>query len=204
MASAFVGGGHIRYIGDAGEVTKASFLTPAACHAIVTICEAHAAAHGGWSVESAEKYAQTTVDLEVDRVPQLRAWLLEHNFIDQVDAHYQQANAAKLCALDDLFVVKYEAGGQTELRWHTDAGEVSFMVALSESGIDFEAGGTTFETISKTVQCRQGEILSFDAKLFHAGVPITKGVRYLLVGFGWVNEAAARERGNLSLDLVMI
>jgi hypothetical protein len=36
-------------------------------------------------------------------------------------------------------------------------------------------------TLPQQVHLRKGEGLLFDAKLFHAGMPITRGTRYLLV-----------------------
>lgn len=50
----------------------------------------------------------------------------------------------------------------------------------------------------------QGQLLTFDAKLFHRGLPITSGRRYLLVGFCFTTAEAASTPGNLSTSLKLI
>eukprot|EP00041_Stephanoeca_diplocostata_P040789 m.1640856 g.1640856 ORF g.1640856 m.1640856 type:complete len:435 (+) comp44151_c0_seq1:53-1357(+) len=47
----------------------------------------------------------------------------------------------------------------------------------------------------------QGSLVLFDAGLYHSGVPITSGTRYLLVGFCFADTVALRTRGNLNLQL---
>ena len=97
---------HIRYHAD-GRIASAPFFTPAACRAVIELCNAHAVTHGGWSTELAVQYPQTTTDLEVDRMPSLRAWLTDNGFVEAVRSHYRGAHAAPLFALDDLFVIKH-------------------------------------------------------------------------------------------------
>ena len=55
-------------------------------------------------------------------------------------------------------------------------------MALSNAA-DYSGGGTWFEALESVVHLDKGEAIVFDAKLFHAGVPITRGRRYLLVAF---------------------
>ena len=45
-------------------------------------------------------------------------------------------------------------GGQVELPRHTDAGNISFMIALSPYEA-YEGGGTFFDLLGKTVSCPQ-------------------------------------------------
>lgn len=42
-----------------------------------------------------------------------------------------QAFDTRISAMDDVFVVRYAAEAQNALEMHTDAGDISFMVALS-------------------------------------------------------------------------
>ena len=186
-----------------GKICAVPFLAPEACREFVALCEEHAAALGGWSKELAVRYPQTTTDLEVDRVPALRGWLRAADVMPRVRAHFAAAHGAQLHALDDLFVIKYDARGggeQRELRPHRDAGDFSFMVALSARS-DYTGGGTHYPELGHVVHLEQGEMLSFDADLVHSGVPIRSGVRYLLVGFCHCGDpAAATEPGNISCD----
>eukprot|EP01047_Picozoa_sp_COSAG01_P083352 COSAG01_NODE_17403_length_1154_cov_1.830332_2_plen_103_part_00 len=91
-------------------------------------------------------------DLEVDRVPSVRAWLVRAGFMHRVEEHYHRAHRARIYALDDLFVVKYDASGSSQLGTaggaavraaagqrglseHVDAGDISFMVAPPAAGV---------------------------------------------------------------------
>lgn len=47
----------------------------------------------------------------------------------------------------------------------------------------YTGGGTYFRVTDDVLHLNQGSMVTFDAKLFHRGMPITSGVRYLLVGF---------------------
>jgi len=196
-------GWHIRYLFPPSE-EKLMLITPflrrSACTRVISICEEH----GGWSNDERSAYPFATSDLEVDRVPALREYLLKHRFMDDLQHLYQLAHGRRITAFDDMFVVRYQALGQTQLPRHTDAGDTSFMIALSDSDHDFKGGGTFFDVLGETVECAQGHLLTFDAKLFHQGIPITEGRRYLLVGFCFTTPEAAATPGNLTTRLSLI
>jgi len=136
----------LRYHGD-GNIVCSEFMTPSGCRDLVQLCEQHA----GWRSDSTAVYAFTTVDLEVDKVPALKIWCQQVGLLDKISARVAQAHGGfPLTALDDLFVVKYTARGkisQQELPRHVDAGDLSFMVALSALGDDYDGGGTGFDVL---------------------------------------------------------
>mmetsp|Transcript_18547 Transcript_18547/g.35327 ORF Transcript_18547/g.35327 Transcript_18547/m.35327 type:complete len:137 (+) Transcript_18547:149-559(+) len=115
-----------------------------------------------------------------------------------------QAFDVRITAMDDVFVVRYAAEAQNALEMHTDAGDISFMVALSAPDLDYGGGGTYFEEIDQVIALQKGQMLLFDAKLFHRGMPITFGERYLLVGFCFTSPSAAKRPGNVALDFTLI
>ena len=173
------------------------FATTQLCEELVGLCEQH-----GFGAERAGSgYTQATVDLEVDAAPTVRAWLLRRGLLPAISRCMRATHGAAPAAFDDVFVVKYDATGtsdvcQQALEMHCDAGDVSFMLALSPREA-YSGGGTFFEALCLGAQfvnegerCRggtlhlpQGELLLFDAALRHAGVRISAGTRYLLVGF---------------------
>jgi hypothetical protein len=106
-----------------------------------------------------------------------------------------------LCSLafNVQFVVKYDAAQQRELTRHYDAGDISFMLALSERS-SYEGGGTDFDCLNEVLHLEQGDLVVFDASIYHCGVPITTGLRYLLVGFCHTKISAIRAVGNLNLN----
>lgn len=82
----------------------------------------------------------------------------------------------------DLFVVKYDENGQTSLNIHRDSSELSFILLLSHPD-DFVGGGTYYELYNQAFFPNKGEILFHCGKIRHAGLKISKGSRYILIGF---------------------
>ena len=80
----------------------------------------------------------------------------------------------------DLFVCKYEPGGQAELPAHVDDSLLSFIVQLSDG---FEGGGTWFAGLGQSMPIDKGHVCCHASGVLHGGHPITSGVRYILVAF---------------------
>ena len=96
--------------------------------------------------------------------------------------------ASQKLQLDDRepHIVKYDVTKKErqKLDMHTDKSEWTFLIALSDGcGLDYEGGGTFFEALNATVHVQRGHALIFPGKLRHCGQRITKGLRFLLVGF---------------------
>ena len=91
---------------------------------------------------------------------------------------------AEHLACRDLFFVKYEfaPGQQSGLARHTDGSVISFNVLLNPHA-EFDGGGTHFTHLGRAVQIEQGGCVVHDGKVEHAGVPISRGKRMLMVGF---------------------
>ena len=82
----------------------------------------------------------------------------------------------------DLFFVKYDMLKQRELKLHRDGSMVSFNILLNDSS-EFEGGGTFFDKTGKVIEIDRGDCVIHSGRVLHAGHPITKGKRYILVGF---------------------
>ena len=90
--------------------------------------------------------------------------------------------------LDDRepHLVKYDVTKKErqKLDMHTDKSEWTFLIALSNGcGLDYDGGGTYFECLNATIHVQRGHALIFPGKLRQCGQRITRGLRYLLVGF---------------------
>lgn len=95
------------------------------------------------------------------------------------------APACTPCWSDPCIVqlVKYAADGQRGLQAHVDSAPFSFVLQLNAKSC-FTGGGTHFPHLQHTFSLEQGDVLIFPGgKLFHAGVDITSGERYILAGF---------------------
>eukprot|EP01043_Picozoa_sp_COSAG02_P023575 COSAG02_NODE_1263_length_13548_cov_13.881627_10_plen_265_part_00 len=103
--------------------------------------------------------------------------------------------------LHDAFIVRYDAevDGSFSLPEHRDTSSMSFTVALNRrcntDGVDgagrgdFVGGGTWFEALGPTgmvVDADIGCACAFAGPLRHAGYPISRGTRYILVLFCYV------------------
>lgn len=80
-------------------------------------------------------------------------------------------------------VTKYDAkSSQRGIRLHNDASDYTFNIMLSPPSA-YEGGGTHFTATSETYRLDLGEGLLHPGNLLHRGVEISKGERYILVGF---------------------
>ena len=70
----------------------------------------------------------------------------------------------------------------TGVEMHYDGCHITFIAGLSESS-EYEGGGTYIRSLKKTINLKQGQIICFPGELYHLGVEITRGTRYLIVFF---------------------
>ena len=151
------------------------------CNYIVGECERYATSkNGGWTVDRHTKYP--TTDLPVDKIPSIFGLVLEtlKTITGRVSASYG-LDDKMVINVKDLFVVKYSDDAQNQLEMHCDDSFMSFSILLNDAS-EFEGGGTYFDD-GLTCRLNKGETLLHSSQIKHSGLPITKGHRYLLVGF---------------------
>mmetsp|Transcript_27276 Transcript_27276/g.60973 ORF Transcript_27276/g.60973 Transcript_27276/m.60973 type:complete len:339 (-) Transcript_27276:53-1069(-) len=169
---------------------------------VVREAESFAKARGGWATDRHGQFP--TTDFALESCAPLREYfdpLLERTVLPGLAKLY---NLGRMdLEVDDLFVVKYEAtGAQASLAPHYDDTLLSFSVLLSDPKEDFDGGGTRFPAAlwgvrgeacdNDGVGYQRTEVLQPDARgdlvahcgrLTHEGLRVTRGARYLLVGF---------------------
>ena len=150
------------------------------CRYIINESEKYATHNGGWTTSRHSAYP--TTDLPVDKIPSIFGIILEtlKTIMKRISISYELHNDMTI-DVKDLFVVKYSHDAQTHLEMHTDASFISFNILLNESS-EFEGGGTKFED-GLTHHSQQGDLFIHSSLVKHSGSTITKGIRYLLVGF---------------------
>lgn len=153
---------------------------PDICRYIINESEKHAANNGGWTTKRHDNYP--TTDLPVERIPSIFGLILEtlHTIVKKVKKSYGLTDNMTI-NIHDLFIVKYKDNEQNYLDMHRDGSFLSFNILLSNAA-DFEGGGTYFDD-GLIANLEQGDILIHSSRIKHAGLPINKGTRYLLVGF---------------------
>ena len=101
-------------------------------------------------------------------------------------------SGASRMRVHDAFIVRYdiERDGSLSLPEHCDTSSMSFTVALNSSSQgNFEGGGTWFEALGEegqVVDADVGRAVAFAGPLRHAGYPIKRGTRVILVLFLYV------------------
>lgn len=162
-------------------------LTAESCETIRKAVDAAIHARGGWDRDRHRRYP--TTDLPLSAVPAVEMRVRELVFqriIEPLTTFYcGTASLPENLEVRDCFYAKYSAqmGEQRMLKRHADASLFSFNVLLSDPCLDFEGGGTFFETTGWTVRAPQGAAIVHSGSVLHGGFPILIGERYLIVGF---------------------
>lgn len=155
--------------------------TPDTCRWIISECEKYALQNGGWTTRRHVSYP--TTDLPVELIGSVFGFILEtfKTITSKIMKSYcLDENTIKL-DYTDVFIVKYEYSAQEYLEMHCDGSFISFQILLSNI-TDFEGGGTYFDD-GLIMKPDQGGLVIHSSHIKHSGLPITSGIRYVLVGF---------------------
>jgi predicted 2-oxoglutarate/Fe(II)-dependent dioxygenase YbiX len=151
------------------------------CDFIINESEKYASQNNGWITNRHKLHPTTDLPLRVIK-PLIT---IVHNIIffevlPRVEELYY-VNKFFLI-FDDIFIVKYSYDAQNNLELHQDGSFFSFNFALNDS---FEGGGTIIMEEEKEVIIKnsKGGLLIHSGRSYHGGEKITKGTRYILVGF---------------------
>ena len=152
------------------------------CDYIVDMAEEYASENGGWCIDRHNKYP--TTDLVIDNIPTIK------NIIYKIINYHIYPKMSKcynvdkmLLNVDEVFIVKYDVNGQKELEKHIDKKHLSFNILLNDN---FEGGGTYFydsNNNSELINIDKGNCIIHPGNIYHSARSITKGNRYVLVGF---------------------
>jgi hypothetical protein len=150
------------------------------CNWIINESELYAKENGGWTTNRHNNYP--TTDIPIDNIKPIFKYVLGTipNIMNKIFKSYCIPESINI-NIDDLFIVKYEKDAQNKLEIHTDVSFITFNIMLSSSK-DYEGGGTEFNDGIQTF-LEQGDVLIHSGYVKHSGLEVTKGTRYILVGF---------------------
>ena len=154
------------------EIHERELLPEAKCASLI----ADAEASGGFRLRG-EYEGTATYDLDATALLPQR-WTT-HVVVPLLELYFGVRTVA--CPDAPLRIVKYVAGERASgIGLHSDGSELSFVCALNDG---FEGGGTYFRKDGRVYVPPTGSVLYFCGRWVHAGVPVTRGVRYVLTGF---------------------
>eukprot|EP01062_Namystynia_karyoxenos_P036904 TRINITY_DN26871_c0_g1_i1.p2 TRINITY_DN26871_c0_g1~~TRINITY_DN26871_c0_g1_i1.p2 ORF type:complete len:540 (+),score=141.99 TRINITY_DN26871_c0_g1_i1:77-1621(+) len=178
--------------GDTVWQSKEPLLTAAECSSLIAAAEAAAAAQGGWQ---RKRQMHPTRDMPIRNAPAVLAvWrrLLDDWIAPALHAAFPEALPDPLALrVFDSFAAVFDSakGGQRGLERHRDQAELTCVVHLSDPGA-YGGGGTQFDVLGEEpVRPPQGHATLFRG-LYHCGVPVTAGARYILTGFLYAEQGA--------------
>lgn len=173
---------------------------------LVALAEDHAAAHG-WSTKRHRNYPTTDIEVAQCVAPALHNKvrpLVRDKVLPLLAAQYGFAEGE--LRMRDVFLVKYEAGEQDHLAAHRDGNLLSFSILLSDpcsyvgGGLRFHSLGPRCESCAgaRCARCDgvgrvaisvgRGDLTTHCGKLLHEALPVTRGRRFVVVGFVHVDS----------------
>lgn len=150
------------------------------CNWIINESELYASQNGGWSSLRHREYP--TTDIPIQKIQTIYNFIIStfENIFNKISKAYCLPDDTNYNIID-MFIVKYHHEYQNELELHHDGSFLSLNILLNDKK-EFEGGGTFFfDGIISYLN--QGEMIVHSGKIKHAGLPITKGIRYILVVF---------------------
>lgn len=189
--------------------TREPIMTAEECASVLKAVEEYIEVERGGVWGTVRKASVPTTDVAVEDVPRLRPWLkalmrrclwpmLHEAFPKLADGTttVDEATGKSRMRLHDAFIVRYDAkDGSFSLPEHSDTSSMSFTISLNDGGGDeFDGGGTWFEALDENggvvVDGGLGCATAFAGPLRHAGYPISRGTRIILVLFCYVEHFA--------------
>ena len=150
------------------------------CKWFVDEVEKHVAING-WKTNNFENYK--TTDVNLSSLKTIHDYFLNYelgNIMKLIEQSYCLPNESQF-EITDLNIIKYSNELISGLNKHTDSAFITFNISLNSTS-EYEGGGTYFDD-GLTFQNDIGDALIHCGKIEHIGLPVKKGVRYILVGF---------------------
>ena len=159
----------------ADELFAMSCWTPQFCSALIRAAEAA----GGFSAQPGDPVPGHEISLALIS-PRLFEAVQDDMGMRIWPQLQQQWPLIDYHGINDVFIIKYEQGGQEELRQHHDVAQVSASVKLNDS---YEGALLDFPRQNFTnAQLPVGSLLAWPSLVTHphGSTPITSGVKYSL------------------------
>ena len=169
-----------------------SVLSPKECQRIIDEGERMAARVGGWLSKRHKELQQP--------ISHFTFWRAKRGVFGKWQQHFEKnvlgpiLKRSQRPSLRSMIFGQICPQEQADLRLHRDGTVISFVLQLNE---DFEEGGTYIHSLEDALVHKTGDLCVHSGWMLHGARAITKGVRYVLIGFCnidafWVNKEAKR------------
>lgn len=106
--------------------------------------------------------------------------------------------------VQDCFIVRYDGDESTgpgfaSLRPHEDESLLSLTIALNDMS-EYDGGGLFIQATGDLLNGDAGTVLCFAGQLIHGGFPVTKGTRWILTVFLYVDANESGKMAGYTLD----
>lgn len=154
-----------------------------------------------WTVKRHFNHSTTDIPIKSISISSKVYSFVKDNVFALIEKYYQVDK--ELIRISDLFVVKYESSQQNFLEKHFDGDIFSFNILLNEN-TDFDGGGTGIYSPWGYHECHlsKGDILVHPGFLYHRGISITRGIRYILVGFLNINYFHFKRETHVNMTIL--
>ncbi|CAJ1957318.1 unnamed protein product [Cylindrotheca closterium] len=166
-------------------------VSPNMCRKLIAWAKDHASEQGGWT--TSRHYAVPTNDIPLHVSKNLLNWFVGWFQETAIPLLQSQFRTKQTFFVHDAFLVRYSAGSSSEyLPLHYDESTHSLVLALNS---EFDGGGTYFYNLDHTVVPGSGSLVSFRGnKLLHGGNVVTKGERFIIAAFLYVDDETTCEQ----------
>jgi hypothetical protein len=160
------------------------------CAAVIRLAQEHfdATNNGEWTLQKSGQYQ--VAGFYIRDIPAVHEWflrLLQTKLFPLLRQTFPQLvhSANDLC-VDNTYIFRYtpETGRRTDV--HTDAGCLSFTIALNDAS-DYSGGGTWFDGYG-VVEMGVGHVTVRPGGVKHCGYAVESGVRIVLGGFAMLKS----------------
>lgn len=163
----------------AGSAFCVPFMNKRFCDELI-----HHAENYPWRTDRHANYPTTDNELKDIGLGSIYDDVLEKYVFKNLIGACTSAHVTSRNYVAETFIVKYEANDGTQLALGPHFDDAAFTV-ICTLNTEFEGGGTFFLEKQQRVQEKPG-IITVHPSIYmdrHAGLPITAGVRYILVSF---------------------
>lgn len=193
------------------HASKEPVLTSEACKFLIHSA-LNAVEERGWT---RDRHVQApTCDIPIfDLSPEAQRWCREafHNVLFPLLASTfaPELNIDPLeLRIQDCFIVRYDGNeessggpGFASLNPHEDESLLSLTVALNDMS-EYDGGGLFIKSTGDLLNGDAGTVLCFAGGLVHGGYPVSRGTRWILTVFLYVDANESRKRPGYTLDAI--